>query len=90
MSGTGPIAVGTSGCEGSLPGLFDMSGNVSEWTDSCSPDPGGGNGSKDNCARRGGDYGDNSQHLACTGSETGSRSETQCFIGFRCCADIAK
>lgn len=83
----GRLPVGTSGCEGSLSGLFDMSGNVEEWTDLCIVEPDGGP-KEDRCARRGGDTGEDPASLRCDGNNYGTRDTRQCFVGFRCCADL--
>ncbi len=63
-------------CEGGYPGIFDMSGNVFEWTAPCAG----------NCSARGGDYQSPDVFLRCDGlvehtSDTGG-------IGFRCCRDL--
>lgn len=64
-------------CEGGVPGLFDMSGNVNEWSDSCSP---GG------CVERGGDFGDSEAlDLACTAAVTEPAQTRRFQLGFRCC-----
>lgn len=64
-------------CEGGVPGLFDMSGNASEWSDSCSP---GG------CAERGGDFGDTEAlDVACTAAVTEPPLTRRFQLGFRCC-----
>lgn len=64
-------------CTGGYTGLNDMSGNVREWTNSC-------NGS--NCLQRGGSWLDGSNNLTCTATTSGSRTEVNDRIGFRCCA----
>lgn len=68
-------------CEGSVPGLFDMSGNVLEWEDSCD----GETGDKDLCQARGGAYGDNRDTLKCKFPFGLARSTKLPRIGFRCC-----
>jgi formylglycine-generating enzyme len=81
-------------CVGGYDGLYDMSGNVAEWEDSCEAS----SGSSDKCAIRGGDF------LSFADSATGStlcdssqkgktnaspfekqRSTIAKGIGFRCC-----
>jgi len=73
------------GCAGGYPGLFDMSGNASEWENSCedaSPD------GDVRCALRGGSIFELSGQLTCTQSDLQSRSATNYNQGFRCCADL--
>lgn len=69
-------------CEGGLPGLFDMSGNVSEWVADCK---------EDYCKFRGSAYVGNEpvEHFAgcgdvCSGNDKSLRSGT---VGVRCCRD---
>jgi len=69
-------------CVGGLPGLFDMSGNVSEWVADCK---------EDYCKFRGAAYVGNEpvEHFAgcgevCSGNDKGLRSGT---VGVRCCRD---
>jgi formylglycine-generating enzyme required for sulfatase activity len=69
-------------CVGGLPGLFDMSGNVSEWISDCKGDY---------CKFRGAAYVGNEpvEHFAgcgevCAGNDKGLRSNT---VGVRCCRD---
>ena len=69
-------------CEGGLPGLFDMSGNVSEWVADCKGDY---------CKFRGAAYVGNEpvEHFAgcgdvCSGNDKSLRSGT---VGTRCCRD---
>lgn len=82
-------------CTGGYAGLFDLSGNVAEWEDSCS----GNAGANDNCLIRGGSIDDldvNPPTLACNSSTvsdatpspaTAKRSAKDDLIGVRCCLD---
>jgi formylglycine-generating enzyme required for sulfatase activity len=71
-----------STCEGGYPGLFDMSGNVSEWSDTCDSTT----GLDDQCLTRGGRY-DNPSLLWCGLIESTFRADAFRNIGFRCCSD---
>lgn len=74
--GTTTVPVGTlASCEGSAPGLLDMSGNVAEWQNAC-------DGS--NCAARGGGYGSLSSS-SCASVFPFQRAEGFPNVGFRCC-----
>jgi formylglycine-generating enzyme required for sulfatase activity len=73
-------------CQGGYPGVFDLSGNVREWVDSCETT----NGDSDKCYRRGGGFKDNAMGQMCASQLTNSRSAATNELGFRCCADIAK
>jgi formylglycine-generating enzyme len=82
-------------CDGGYSGIFDMSGNVAEWEDSCSANAGAG----DSCLIRGGSLQDAETtvpSLLCNDSVMGdqtpssvsaTRSTKDEFIGFRCCYD---
>lgn len=65
-------------CEGGYPGLFDMSGNVHEWENSC--DDGG------SCALRGGDI--NVDDARCDEVFGFARTGQFPYIGFRCCTPL--
>ena len=89
-----PTAVPTASCQGGYDGVFDLSGNVSEWEDSCAAST----GLADQCLYRGGSYLDldtgttptllcNSGSAATPKSATKARSTRDKEIGFRCCAD---
>jgi len=77
------VPVGTKpGCVGGYDGLFDMSGNASEWVDACKDDGtcqhrGGAFYSKDPAAPR----------LSCSDFGGIGRLESYSTVGFRCCAD---
>ena len=77
---TGAIATGTSTCIGGFPGIWDMSGNVGEWSNSC--DAGTTNTT---CAVRGGSYTTtDTTQLACGHNALG-RTGSLAVVGFRCC-----
>ncbi|EDM77256.1 hypothetical protein PPSIR1_17390 [Plesiocystis pacifica SIR-1] len=77
----GPLPVGAApGCEGGLAGLFDMSGNVWEWTNSCDDQEG-------TCLRRGGGYSTEPSLAACDISSLRTRDYQWKNTGLRCCAD---
>ena len=70
----------TSTCQGASPGLYDMSGNVAEWEDSCA-----GSGASDDCRIRGGSFTGGAAELACGADRAGARNATFDDVGFRCC-----
>jgi formylglycine-generating enzyme required for sulfatase activity len=73
------------GCESSVSGytgVYDLSGNVWEWEDSCN----GNAGQNDDCRIRGGAFASGSDDLACAGVSEGGRGTANNGIGFRCCA----
>lgn len=79
------VAVGElKGCQSSeagYDGLFDLSGNVVEWEDSCD----GTTGGNDMCGFRGGDFAAPSMYLTCASNWGSYRHYATRKIGFRCC-----
>jgi formylglycine-generating enzyme len=73
------------GCVGGVPGLYDMSGNVAEWEDSCT----GNTGADDACSTQGGRVGvaDSGAHMVCTTGQGFNRHVAIDTVGFRCCSD---
>lgn len=79
-----PVAVASlKSCEGGSGGLFDMSGNVLEWEDSCD----GASGRADSCLLRGGSYQSDLTSLQCAHREQAARGQGYPTVGFRCCRD---
>jgi hypothetical protein len=76
--------VGRSTCEGHAPGVFDMSGNVFEWIDSCDTVM----GASDGCRMMGGAFNSPDYELACDYRVVNGRALTAPNLGFRCCADL--
>jgi len=76
--------VGSFGdCVGSLPGLYDMLGNVGEWENACQSSDGGA--AADLCRRGGGGF-DDIAGATCAFSDNGARNHQSGTTGFRCCA----
>jgi formylglycine-generating enzyme required for sulfatase activity len=81
--GGAAITVGQAAqCTGGLTGLFDMSGNVAEWEDSCDAST----GATDSCVARGGSFASQAADLQCSAAAPYARSATDASLGFRCCA----
>jgi len=70
-------------CEGGFQGLFDMTGNVDEWEDSCDAD----GGADDGCQLRGGDIHDPPENQTCNQGFSQPRKLRVTSTGFRCCKD---
>jgi formylglycine-generating enzyme required for sulfatase activity len=73
-----------SGCVGGYEGLWDMSGGLAEWIDSCN----GEKGMADACHIRGGSFSGSSAELRCDWQSGAPRDTSSNYIGFRCCADL--
>ncbi len=83
---SGTIDVGSlSGCVDATSGVFDLSGNVWEWEDSCDSDT----GAMDECHIRGGGYNNAANNLDCGATASAHRDGSATNLGFRCCADPA-
>ena len=78
---TDAMGVAYDFCLGGAPGVYQMSGNVAEWEDSCN----GANGAADICRIRGGSFASDQSELSC-GADTSIKRDTRTAqIGFRCC-----
>ena len=81
-----PLAVGTkASChspDAAFAGVFDLSGNVKEWEDSCEM----ATGAADSCYTRGGGFETPALGLRCDSLSFAGRSEQNPDLGFRCCA----
>ena len=82
-TGTAVTAGSLTSCRSSIAGysnVFDLSGNVYEWEDSCD-----GNSSQSTCHIRGGSFSSSSSDLTCSGANSSNRFSTDTSLGFRCC-----
>ena len=74
-------------CQGGAAGLYQMSGNVAEWEDSCNILPGdsGTSGASDTCLLRGGSFNSTASGLTCATAVPMARNYQGADTGFRCC-----
>ena len=79
----GPVPVGSiTSCSGGYPGIYDMSGNVWEWEDSCDANT----GEADLCRARGGAFGNGGDLHRCDYADfSPARNFTAGPMGIRCC-----
>jgi hypothetical protein len=75
-----------SGCVGGYAGLWDMSGGLAEWVDSCNAEK----GMNDACHIRGGSFSGTAEQLRCDWQSATPRNTSSNYIGFRCCAELAE
>lgn len=84
--GIGHAVPSLATCVGGYPGVFDMSGNVLEWENSCNPPGDAGPGPGEYCHTRGGDYGSDDGGMVCNAGVEYTRGSAAPNLGFRCCA----
>jgi formylglycine-generating enzyme required for sulfatase activity len=83
------VPVGSlAGCAGGYDGVFDISGNVAEWTDDCDDS---GTAKDNDCPPLGGSRKSDAPALTCNVTPSNifgsTRSSLQDDVGFRCCAN---
>jgi formylglycine-generating enzyme len=69
-------------CQGAVAGVFDLSGNVREWTDACDPGP----SKTRECLVRGGSFYDVAGTLSCANRQVYTAETRNSGVGFRCCS----
>ena len=84
------IVASHPGCVGAFPGVFDMSGSVWEWTDTCdSPIPPNTDPAGAFCYTMGGAFDSlTPAQLECVSERNWTRSASAGNIGIRCCLDL--
>jgi formylglycine-generating enzyme required for sulfatase activity len=70
-------------CVGGYDGIFDMSGNVKEWENSCN----GAAGMDDLCHHRSGSFASSELDTRCQTAAAVARKAAFSDVGFRCCLD---
>ncbi|WP_394820731.1 formylglycine-generating enzyme family protein [Pendulispora albinea] len=73
-------------CVGGFSGIFDMSGNVNEWENSCQPTKTDDGPAKDLCILRGGSFTNSSDGVRCASAFVTTRDYAGDDVGFRCCS----
>jgi sulfatase modifying factor 1 len=73
-------------CEGGYPGVFDMSGNVWEWANSCDDNPMVPDNEQE-CRQHGGSYFSDSMTARCGIDSVRQRDYRNLNLGIRCCAE---
>jgi formylglycine-generating enzyme required for sulfatase activity len=81
LTSGGTLTAGHDACQGGAAGLYQMSGNVAEWEDSCS----GTTGASDTCLVRGGSFMSAAAGLTCATAVATARNYQGADSGFRCC-----
>ncbi len=85
VTGPAQVAISFPTCTSNWPGeasMYDLSGNVQEWENSCS-----GSDTASNCAARGGDWLGTGTAMSCDASVSVPRMTRSQKRGFRCCWD---
>jgi len=81
-----PMPAGVrGGCEGGFPGVFDLVGNVGEWTDDCEAETGPGDSCPVNSSSFSYVNGDPRTAQRCDHFDPQQRADTFSDLGFRCC-----
>jgi sulfatase modifying factor 1 len=87
-NGVNAEVASVSSCVGGYPGLFDLSGNLYEWENSCAePTDGAAPGPDDYCHIRGGSFSDDANNLRCDNSTSVNRRGPSVNVGIRCCSN---
>lgn len=86
-AGVGPLPVASlPTCEGAVPGVYDLVGNVWEYIDICDEDTTDGGSPSVACGFAGAAYDANGPSYGCGSYSAYPRSGTSAAVGFRCCS----